>query len=225
MKERKPRTACLSGKEFFVMKDKPIIQRDAHRRTLRYTAVCGMLTAVSAVLQMLEFPLPFLIPSFIEMDFSDMPALLASFSMGPLYGVAVSLLKNVIHLFQTTTGGVGELANFLLSAIFSFTAGMFYTNSKSRKNALKGCIVGAVVAAVVSVPVNYFITYPVYYNFMPEEAILDAYQALLPWVKSIFSSLMVFNAPFTLLKGLLVSALTFAIYKPLSPIIKGEKRR
>lgn len=207
------------------MKDKPIIKRDARRRTLRYTAVCGMLTAVSAVLQMLEFPLPFLIPSFIEMDFSDLPALIASFSMGPLYGVAVTLLKNLIHLLQTTTGGVGELANFLISGVFVFTAGMFYKGRKSRATALKGCAAGAIVAAVVSVPVNYFITYPVYYNFMPEDAILAAYQALLPWVKSIFSSLMVFNAPFTLLKGLLVSALTFAIYKPLSPIIKGEARR
>ena len=79
--------------------------------------------------------------------------------------------------------------------------------------------------AVASVPINYFITYPVYYNFMPEEAILGAYQAILPWVKSIFASLMVFNAPVNILKGAVVSAITFAIYKPLSPLIKGEKRR
>ena len=191
---------------------------------LRYLAVCGMLTAVSAVLQMLEFPIPFLIPSFIEMDFSDLPALIASFSMGPLYGVTVSLLKNVLHLFQTTTGGVGELANFILSSVFVYMAGRLYKSKKTRETALRGSIYGAFIAAVVSVPVNYFITYPVYYNFMSQEAILGAYQALVPWVKTIFASLMVFNAPFTLLKGLLVSAVAFVIYKPLSPIIKGKKR-
>ena len=194
-------------------------------RHLRYVVVSGMLVAVSMVLQLLEFPIPFLIPSFIEMDVSDLPALIASFSMGPLYGVAVCLLKNVIHLFQTDTGGAGELANFLLSAVFVFTAGMFYKSKKTLRMAIRGCITGAIIMAVASVPINYFITYPVYYNFMPEEAILGAYQAILPWVKSIFASLMVFNAPFTLLKGALVSAITFAIYKPLSPLIKGEKRR
>ena len=205
--------------------NKTIDTQAPRNRHLRYIVVCGMLTAVSVVLQLLEFPMPFLIPSFIEMDFSDLPALIASFSMGPLYGVAVCLLKNAIHLFQTTTGGVGELANFLLSAVFVFTAGKFYKGKKNRGTALRGCITGAFVMAVISVPINYFVTYPVYYNFMSEEAILGAYQALLPWVKSIFTSLMVFNAPFNLLKGLLVSAITFAIYKPLSPIIKGEKRR
>ena len=203
----------------------PIDTRASRSRHLRYVVVSGMLVAVSVVLQFLEFPIPFLIPSFIEMDFSDLPALIASFSMGPLYGVAVCLLKNAIHLFQTTTGGVGELANFLLSASFVFTAGKFYKGKKNRGTALRGCITGAFVMAVFSVPINYFITYPVYYNFMPEAAILGAYQAILPWVKSIFTSLMVFNAPFNLVKGLLVSAITFAIYKPLSPLIKGEKRR
>ena len=190
---------------------------------LRYVAVCGMLTAVSVVLQLFEFPLPFLIPEFIKMDFSDLPALLASFSMGPLYGVLVSLLKNLLHLTQTTTGGVGEFANFMVASVFVYTAGKFYKGDKNRTTALRGSISGAFVAAVVSVPINYFVTYPVYYNFIPEEAILGMYQALLPWVKTIFTSLMVFNAPFTLVKGLLTTALAFAIYKPLSPIIKGEK--
>lgn len=200
-------------------------QRSFKQQTLRYTAVSGMLVAVSVVLQFFEFSVPFLIPEFIKMDFSDLPALIASFSMGPMYGVTVSFLKNTIHLLQTTTGGVGELANFMISAVFVFTAGQFYKCKKTRENALKGSIAGAFIAAVVSVPVNYFITYPVYYNFMPEETVLGAYQALVPWVETIFTSLMVFNAPFTLLKGLIVSAITFAIYKPLSPIIKGKKRQ
>lgn len=203
----------------------PNNEKEFKRQTLRYTVVCGMLVAVSVVLQQFEFPIPFLIPEFIEMDFSDLPALIAAFSMGPMYGVTVAFLKNTIHLFQTTTGGVGELANFMIAAVFVFTAGQFYKSKKTRENALKGSLAGAFVAAVVSVPVNYFITYPVYYNFIPEDAVLGAYQALAPWVETIFTSLMVFNAPFTLVKGLLVSAIAFAIYKPLSPLIKGKKRK
>ncbi len=209
------------------MKEKKIFtgKRLEKKNTLRYTVVCGMLTAVSCVLQLLEFPLPFMIPAFIEMDFSDLPALIASFSMGPWYGVAVCLLKNAIHLFQTTTGGVGELANYLLSGIFVLAAGEIYQKKKCRSGALLGSVIGAAIMALLSVPVNYFITYPFYYNLMPKEAILGAYQAIIPGMKSILACLFVFNAPFNFLKGLLVTAITFVIYKPLSPIIKGEKRR
>ena len=189
----------------------------------RRVAVCAMLSAVSFVLQLIEFPMPFLIPSFVQMDFSDLPALIGAFSLGPLYGAIISLLKNTLHLLVTTTGGVGELANFLLSATFSFVAGVIYHYKRDRKGALIGSLVGALVMAIISIPVNYFVTYPVYFRiFAPEEIILDAYRLILPSVSGTLECLLIFNAPFTLLKGLLSAALAFLIYKHVSPIIKGK---
>ena len=195
------------------------------RLAIRYLAITAMLGALSFALQLFEFPLPFLIPSFVEFDFSDLPALIASFSMGPISGIAVALIKNVLHLSMTTTGCVGELANFLLAASFVGTAGTIYRFHKNRAGALIGSLAGAVVMGVISVPINYFITYPIYYNFMPKDAILAAYQAIFPFVGDIYTCLWFFNAPFNLLKGLVITLITFLIYKHISPIIKGKKAK
>ncbi len=201
------------------------MKRTDKRQAIRYLAITAMLGALSFVLQLFEFPLPFLIPSFIEFDFSDLPALVASFSMGPVSGVAVALIKNVLHLTMTTTGGVGELANFLLTASFVGIAGIVYHFRKTRSGAFVGSLAGALAMAVISVPVNFFITYPIYYNFMPKDAILAAYQAIFPFVGNIYTCLWFFNAPFNFFKGLVITLITFLIYKHISPLIKGEKKK
>ena len=107
----------------------------------RELAVTAMLSAVAFVLMFLDFPIPFLIPNFVKMDFSELPALLAAFSLGPVYGVMVCLVKNIIHLAITTTAGAGELCNFMLGACFVFPAGLLYHKFKSRKGALVGTLV------------------------------------------------------------------------------------
>ena len=136
----------------------------------------AMLSAVAYILMFLEFPIPFLIPSFIKMDFSELPALIAGFAYGPLYGAAVCLIKNLLHLMNTQTGGVGELSNFLLGASFVLTAGLVYRRIHTKKGALIGSLAGAVVMGLISLVTNYYIVYPIYTNFMPMEAIIGAYQ-------------------------------------------------
>ena len=195
------------------------------RRISAYSlAVAAMLSAIAFGLMFLDFPIPFLIPSFVQMDVSELPALLASFSLGPLYGVAVCLVKNLIHLLITTTGGAGELCNFLLGACFVLPAGLIYQKLKSRKGALLGALIGAVIMGLLSIPLNYYISYPIYANFMPIDAILNMYQEIRPGVDGLLECLIIFNAPFTLLKGLLCTLLCFLIYKPLSPILHGRRR-
>ena len=182
--------------------------------------VTAMLGAVATVLMMLEFPIPFLIPPFVKMDFSELPALLAAFSMGPISGVAVCLIKNLINLLFTTTGGVGELCNFLMGVCFVLPAGWIYKLKKSRGGALLASIVGAAAMAVLCLPINYFISYPFYSSLMPLDAIIGMYQSLIPSVDGLLACLVIFNMPFTLLKGLLDVVLAFLIYKPLSPLLR-----
>jgi len=158
-------------------------------------------------------------PGFIKFDFSDLPALLAAFSLGPVYGVVTELIKNLVHLPVSNSAMIGELSNFILGAAFVFTAGLIYKKDRTRKGALLGSIIGAAVMAVVSLPINYYIVYPIYENFMPLENIIGAYQAILPRVKTLWQCLLVFNVPFTLLKGLVDVLITFLIYKKLSPIL------
>lgn len=181
-----------------------------------------MLSAVAYVLMFLEFPIPFLIPPFIKMDFSELPALLASFAYGPLWGVAVCLIKNLIHLMNTQSGGVGELSNFILGAVFVAAAGIVYIKFHTKKGALVGSLIGAAVMGVISVFTNYYVVYPIYTNFMPMEAIIGAYQLILPSVKDLWQCLLIFNLPFTIVKGLISVLITMFIYKPLHRVLKGE---
>ena len=186
---------------------------------VRKLAVIAMLSAVATVLMALSFPIPFLIPTFVKMDLSELPALLAAFSMGPVSGVAVCLIKNLVNLFSSTTNGVGELCNFLLGVCLVVPAGLIYKYKKTRGGALMGALIGAVVMAAGSVPVNYFISYPMYTLFMPLDTIIGKYQSLIPSVDGLVACLVIFNAPFTLLKALLDTALAFLVYKPLSPLL------
>ena len=191
-------------------------------RTHRIT-VTAMLSAVAFALMFIEMPIPALIPSFVKLDISDLPELLAAFSLGPVYGVAVTFLKNLLHILikGTSSAYVGELFNFLMGSVFAFTAGVIYQRKKSRATALLGAVAGAVLMAVLSVPLNYFLVYPAYvvcYG-LPLEAIIGMYQAILPSADSLIKCLVIFNLPFTFFKGMLDVALCFLIYKPLSPLL------
>lgn len=190
--------------------------------SVRYVTVTAMLSAIAFVLMLFDFPIAFLLPSFIEMDFSELPALIGSFSMGPACGVMVCLVKNLLHLTISTTGGVGELSNFILGAAFVFPAGIVYKHKKNRKSALAGSVLGAVFMAVISVFSNYFLVYPFYYSFMPEETVLKAYQKILPSVDNILQCLICFNMPFNFVKGMASVLITFVVYKHISPILKGR---
>lgn len=190
----------------------------------RLIAGTGMLTAVAVVLQYIEISIP-IMPSFIKLDFSDLPELIGAFAYGPVAGIVIALLKNIIHMAVSQSGFVGELSNFILGAVFAGVAGLIYKHKKTRSGALMAGVVGALAMAVFSIPSNYLLIYPLYYSILgfPEVAILGMYQALMPGVKSILQALLVFNVPFTFVKGLISVAVSMLIYKPLSPILHGKK--
>ena len=182
----------------------------------------AMLAAVSVVLMFLSFPVP-LMPSFIKMDLAELPALIGAFAYGPLAGAAVCLVKNLISLMKSSSGGVGTLCNFLLGVCFVVPAGLIYKYNRTRRGALIGALAGAAIMAVLSIFVNYYVVYPIYTAFMPMEAIIGMYQAINPKVENLWQALIWFNTPFTFIKGLCSVVMTFIIYKPLSPILKGRK--
>jgi riboflavin transporter len=196
----------------------------AERSSVRRLVVTAVLSALSAALMYLEFSVP-VVPGFLKYDFSDLPALIAAFGVGPIAGVTVELIKNLIHLPMTATGGVGELANFIIGVCYVLPAGLIYRFRKNRAGAFMGAMGGAVLASVMSLPVNYWITYPVYTNFMPMEAIIGAYSAIIPAANTLWKALLMVNLPFTFVKGLINVAVTFALYKRISPLLHGTGRR
>lgn len=189
----------------------------------RKIVVTGLLAAVSSVLMYLNFALPFA-PSYLKIDFSDFPALLASYAVGPVSGVFVCLIKNLVSLPASTTGFVGELSNFLLSSTFVLISGIYYQKEKTKKGALMASIIGAFTMAVMAVSTNYFLVYPAYSKIMPISVIIGMSSKIIPWIDSVIKVVLVFNFPFTLLKGLLNVVVTFAVYKRISPIIQGKNR-
>ena len=196
------------------------------KATKRTRALTGtaMLAAVATILMYMEFPIP-IMPAFIKMDISELPALIASFAYGPLSGIAVCLIKNLIKLPSTSTAAVGELFNFVMGALFVGVAGIVYKKNKTRKGAIIGAVAGALIMALVSLPYNYFVVYPAYVVMyhLPLEAIIGMYQAINPNVSGLLACLVTFNVPFTFAKGMVDALLCFLIYKPLSPILHGRK--
>ena len=194
-------------------------QKIISTRKLVSIAVGG---AVSLILMMLDFSLP-IAPSFIKLDLSDLPALVLSFAFGPLSGVLTELVKNLLHLFMTTTGGVGECSNFLLGCAFVLPAGLIYQKRKNRRGALLAMLTGTVCFSLVGIFSNYFIMFPFYTKVMglPMDAIIEMCRKILPFVDSEWKVILLSVTPFNILKGVLVSVVTFLIYKRISPLLKG----
>ena len=193
----------------------------------RNMIVAGMLSAVAFILMYIEFPVPMIIPSFIKLDISDLPALLGSFALGPVYGVIISFIKNVLIMLLKGSGsaGIGEISNFILGAVFAFSAGLIYKRHKNIRGAITGSVIGAAIMAVLSIPSNFFVVYPAYVEFygMPMNVIIGMYLVILPSVDSLLECLIIFNVPLTFFKGMLDVAICFLIYKPLSPILHGRR--
>ena len=191
----------------------------------KFISVIGIMSALGFVLMLLEFPLPFIIPGFIKFDFSELPALICSFAYGPLSGILVCLVKNVLHLPFTTSACVGEFSNFILGAIFVGIAGLIYKRSKSRKTAFIGSVVGAIAMTVISVATNYFVVYPAFSVIygLPMEGIIGMYKMLLPAADNLIKALVIFNLPFNFVKGMVDAGICFLVYKRLSPILKVKK--
>lgn len=122
-------------------------------RTITMTA---LLAAISYVLAFLEFPVP-LSPSFARMDLSDLPALIGAFAFGPVTGVMIELIKNILQLLSTSTGGIGELANFLMGASYVLAAGFIYKYKKTKKMAKWACVISSVAMGIAAAIANYFI--------------------------------------------------------------------
>jgi len=141
----------------------------------------AMLSAVSFVLAFIEFPVP-LSPSFVKMDLSDFPALIGAFAFGPTIGVIIELEKNSLQLLSTTTGGIGELANFAMGASYVFTAGFIYRLHKTKKTAWISCIIASIVMGIMSAIMNYFVLLSMFEQFMPLDQVIASFGVFIPFI-------------------------------------------
>lgn len=182
----------------------------------------AMFSALGGVLMYFEFPLPFIAPPFYELDLSEIPILVGTFMLGPVAGVIMEAVKVLIKLLLkgTSTGYVGDLANFCIGCTFLLPAGLIYFKKKTRKQAMVGMAVGTLCMTVVGVILNVYVMIPFYTAFMPLEQILEAGKAINPAISNVWTFAILAVGPFNLIKGLMISVITLLIYKKIRVLLR-----
>ena len=197
---------------------------DIRKKTLgtREITTIACLAAVASILFLLEIP----VVLFYKLDFSNLPALLAMFSMGPLAGTLTLAIKSLIGLLHSSSQGVGELADFLMGLAMILPAGLIYQHNKTRRGALIGMAVGGLCATLAGVLSNLYLLIPFYAAVygMPVEQIIAMGQAIVPSIHTAWEFVLVITAPFNLLKWTAICVVGWVLYKPLSPILHGRRR-
>jgi riboflavin transporter FmnP len=207
-------------------KEKETNGRSEAMFSIRKIAIIGVFSAISFVLMLIEFPLPFA-PSFYKFDFSDIPALIGGFAAGPMVGVMIEFIKVLLNIIiqGTTSGFVGEIANFVVGAAFILPATIIYRFKKTRKVALLSCLVGTVCIAIVGSLLNAFFLLPAYAVMFGSgiDTFVGMGAAINPAISNVATFCLFAVAPFNLVKGIADSAITFLVYKQLSPILKADQ--
>jgi riboflavin transporter FmnP len=198
------------------------VRKKTSIQNVRMLTITAVLSAISFILAFFEFPVP-LSPSFARMDLSDLPALIGAFAYGPMSGILIEFVKNALQLFTSSTGGIGELANFIMGSSFVVTAGLIYKSHKTKKTAMIACLIASVTMGIVAAIVNYFILLPVFEAFMPLDQLIASFGEFIPFIKTKLDVVLLNAFPFNLLKGIGISIVTMLLYKRLSPILKGRQ--
>lgn len=191
----------------------------ASSKTRKITLI-GIFSAIASVLMFFELPMPFM-PPFLKVDPSGVPILLSSMLFGPTAAISVTLIKDVIHLLSTTTGGVGELADFLIMSSFSVVVGLIYSKRSDRKGVLMATLAGTATIAIVGGLANRFLLIPFFSKVMPLEAIFAACAEINPAIDGLNAYIFFGAVPFNVIKGLLLTVLTFLLYRKLEGFLKN----
>lgn len=194
--------------------------------SVKNVVLIGMFGALAAVVMLIEFPLPMIAPAFYELDLSEVPALVGTFAIGPVAGVMIEAVKILVKLLlkPTSTAYVGELANFCIGCAYLLPAGLIYMRNKSKKSALIGMVTGTVVMAAAGCLINAYVLLPFYSQFygMPMETLIGMGAAINPAIGNVLTFVVIAVAPFNIIKGILISAITLMIYKRISVILKAH---
>ncbi|MBR3771046.1 MAG: ECF transporter S component [Clostridium sp.] len=179
----------------------------------------GMLSALSYILMLLKLPIAYL--GFLEFEFSDIPALVAGFAYGPLTAVVIELIKNLIKaLMGTTTGGVGELANFIVSSSYMIiTCGLFkLLKNKGDKTqnvrTVIACMLGTITMTIAGGLMNYYVLLPMYAGFMGGmDNIVKLASNTISIIDNAGALVVIGISPFNIFKGIYVSLIGFFLYR------------
>lgn len=198
-------------------------KKNEKRKKATYrVALMGIMTALAEVLMLLEVPLP-LMPGFLKYDFSDIPALFAGLALGPVAGVIVEFLKNLLHMPFTNTQYIGEVANFICGSSFVFIGALIYSKKRNIKGIILSLIFGTLALTVAAGFVNYFFNLPLYEKVMgfPTAVVIDLCDTanVLATIDSKLDVILMTFVPFNLFKGITISFVTFLVYLAIQGLL------
>ncbi|MBQ8881778.1 MAG: ECF transporter S component, partial [Clostridia bacterium] len=191
-----------------------------HFTTKNITRIAVFSALAFVLYAFLKFPLPTLFPGFLEMHFSELPALLASLMIGPIAGVIVIVIKTGLKLifFPTSTMFVGEVSDILIGCVLVLTVSLIYRPKRTIKWAIIAFVIGVAVSTILSMLINRFVSIPVYSYMFGFDNIVKMVKAVLPAVTAdTFYAYYIFLAvlPFNFIKLTICALLTFLLYKRL----------
>lgn len=175
----------------------------------------SILGALASVLFLLEIP----IVLFYKLDLSNVPVLFGTFAYGPIGGFFILLIKDLTGLLHSSTAGVGELADFLVGMVFVLVCGFIYKKERTRKAAILGMVISTLLSAVAGVILNLYILIPFFIPNNGLEVVVKMANKMSPFFDSSTKFLLLITAPFNILKGFVISVVTFILYKYLKPIL------
>ena len=209
--------------ERFLVKDRKAFSSTHY---ITYTAIFA---ALAGVLMLVEIPL-FFAPGFYKLDLSEIPIFICTFYLGPVAGVAAELVKVLVKLLLkgTSTAFVGDFANFVVGCSFVLPASVVYHAHPGKKTALIGMAVGAAVMTIFGSAFNAVYLLPKFAALfhMPLDAIIGMGTKVNSAITSVSTLVLFAVVPFNLLKGVVVSLLTFLLYKRISPLLhRGDEKK
>ncbi len=183
---------------------------------IRVMVSVAMLSSIAYVLMLLNFPIP-PFPSFLKIDFSDLPALIGALVFGPMAGIIIELLKNVLDYFMTgsETGiPVGHFANFVSGILFILPTYYIYNKMKSKKGMTFGLIIGTILMAMIMSVLNYFVLLPAYTFFLNMPVMSG------PEIRSYIVAGVL---PFNIVKGVVMSLVFLFLFSKMGTWIQKQQ--
>jgi riboflavin transporter FmnP len=198
------------------------MQKNNRNKSVFYITRVACLSAIAIIVMFLEFTLP-IFPGFYKLDFSTFPIIVGTFAMGPIAGVTIQFIKDLVHLLVSNQSmGIGLMADFAIGSAYILSAGIIYKRLHTKKGALLGCIAGTFAATIVGAFFNYYVLIPLYVLLTPYslEDIISMGTKVTGSIKDLKTLIMFATVPFNLLKFGVISLLTMLTYKKVSPFFK-----
>jgi riboflavin transporter FmnP len=201
-----------------------VLNKKVKLLSARGLTVISLLSALSIILMLFEVPLWFA-PAFYKIDFSEVPVLIGAFTLGPVAGILIELVKILLNLLinGTETAFIGEIANFILGCSLVVPSAYIYHMSRTKKSAIIGLGIGTLAFIAVGCILNAYVLLPTYAKIygMELDKLVAMGTAVNPGINNLSTFILLAVAPFNLIKGVIVSVITTLLYKKVSPIIKG----